>query len=88
MSAELDQRRRNVRVLDLLAESYEAYERGDQAAFAAALDQAIKCDAAVVTVIKGGMLIGEIPRPEEDFGAWTEYVAAQHEGLARAEAAR
>lgn len=29
MSAELDQRRRNVRVLELLSESYEAYARGD-----------------------------------------------------------
>jgi len=35
-------------------------------------------------VMNGGMVIGEIPRPEQDFGAWAAYLGAAHDALAAA----
>lgn len=84
--SDLDQIRRNVQVMDLLTESFEAHERGDREAFERAHAQALDCDAAAVSVLQGGMLIGEVPRPDEDLDLWLEYVEANREKLARAEA--
>jgi hypothetical protein len=82
MTAELDQRRRNVQVLNLLTSSYEAHARGDDGEAERCITAAIETDAAVVAVLRGGMLIGEVPRPEEDPVGWSDYVAAAHEALA------
>lgn len=85
MTAELDQRRRNVRVLELLTESYSAYARGEEAEAIGWYEAAFAHDAAAATVITGGMRIGEVPRPDVDWVAWTEYVAASLVALAVAE---
>jgi hypothetical protein len=82
---DLDQLRRNVRVMDLLTASYEAWSRGDKTGADLRITEALDVDADVVSVLKGGMLIGEIPRPEEDWPGWTEYVAGAREKLAAAE---
>lgn len=84
--SELEQRRRNVRVLDLLTRSYEAHSRGDRAAADAAATEAAECDANVFSVVTGGMRIGAVPRPEEDWPGWMEYVAANRDALADLEA--
>ncbi len=83
---DIEQRRRNVRVMDLLTRSYEAHSRGDREAAQAHYDAAMEVDASATVVITGGMFIGEVPRPEEDWAAWCSYVAANREALARLEA--
>jgi hypothetical protein len=82
----VEQRRRNVRVLHLLDESARAFSRGDREAAQRAMDAANEVDASAVSVITGGMRIGEVPRPEADPDGWSDYIAANEEGLARAEA--
>jgi len=86
MTAGLEQRRRNVRVLDLLTESYMAHSRGDRAAAAAKQDEALSPGGQACVVIAGGMLIGEVPNPDHDLTGWSEYVEAQREALAALEA--
>lgn len=83
---DLDQKRRAVRVLELMDESFRAHQRGDTAAFEAAIYEALGTDPDVVSVVRGGMIIGEIPRPEEHPGAWLEYLQANRDGLAAMEA--
>jgi sugar phosphate isomerase/epimerase len=83
--ADLEQKRRSVRVLELLDESFQAHQRGDSEAFRRALDAALECDADVVAVVQGGMIIGEIPRPEEHPNEWQEYLQANRGGLAEME---
>lgn len=83
---ELEQKRRTVRVLELLNTSFEAHRRGDETAFKAALDEAMAVDGAAFCVIHGGITIGEIPNPERDWPGWGEYLAVNQDGLARAEA--
>jgi hypothetical protein len=73
--SDLDQLRRNVQVMDLLTESYQAHERGDREAFERAYGEALECDPAVVSVLQGGMLIGEMPSPERDPEWWADFVA-------------
>jgi hypothetical protein len=84
--ADLEQKRRTVRVLELLSESFEAHRRGDDDAFRTALDAALECDAAAFAGIQIGMTIGEIPNPERDWPFWVEYVSVNREALAAAEA--
>lgn len=84
--SDLEQKRRTVRVLELLTESFEAHQRGDDAAFLRTLDEATELDPAALVGIRGGITIGEIPNPERDWLAWNEYVAVNQEGLARMEA--
>lgn len=86
--SELEQRRRNVRVLDLLTESYEAHENGDEAASNAAMDRALEIDAGLVSIILGAMIIGEIPNPDRNWPGWAEYVTANRDALADLEAAQ
>jgi sugar phosphate isomerase/epimerase len=83
--ADLEQKRRTVRVLELLDESFQAHARGDGEAFRASLDAATELDAFAVSGIQGGMTIGEIPNPERDWAAWTEYVQVNRDALAEAE---
>jgi hypothetical protein len=82
----LEQRRRTVRVLELLSESFEAHQRGDDESFHAILDTAMECDGLAFAGIRVGITIGEIPNPERDWPAWGAYVAAAREALAAAEA--
>ena len=84
--ADLEQKRRTVRVLELLTESFEAHKRGDDEAFRRALDEATVLDPFAVHGIRGGIVIGEIPNPERDWPLWVEYVQVNREGLARMEA--
>ncbi len=84
--ADLEQKRRTVRVLELLTESFEAHQRGDGEAFRRALDEATALDPFAVDGIRGGIMIGEIPNPERDWPAWGEYVSVNREGLAAMEA--
>ena len=84
--ADLDQKRRTVRVLELLSESFEAHQRGDDESFHAILDTAMECDGFAFAGIRGGIIIGEIPNPERDWPLWVEYVQANRDGLDRMEA--
>lgn len=84
--SDLEQKRRTVRVLELLTESFEARQRGDDAAFRRTLDEATELDPAALVGIRGGITIGEIPNPERDWLLWCEYVAVNREGLAAMEA--
>lgn len=83
---DLDQKRRTVRVLELMDESWRAFARGDTAGCDAAIVEALSVDADVVSVVRGGMVIGEIPRPEEHPGEWLAYLQANRDGLAATEA--
>jgi hypothetical protein len=83
---DLEQKRRTVRVLELLSESFEAHQRGDGEGFRRALDEASELDAFAVSGIRGGIVIGEIPNPERDWSLWVEYVVVNREGLAAMEA--
>jgi hypothetical protein len=84
--ADLDQKRRTVRVLELLSESFEAHMRGDAETFRRVLDEAIELDGFAFAGIRGGIAIGEIPNPERDWPLWVEYVSVNKEGLAAMEA--
>lgn len=83
--SELEQRRRTVRVLELMTQSFEAHTRGDAAAVKAAIDEAIDVDFMAFTGIQGGIIIGEVPNPDQDLPGWTAYVGAAREELARLE---
>jgi hypothetical protein len=68
--------RTTAEVLRLLDESVAAHERGDDAAVGRAIEQALAVDALCVSVIRGGMLIGEVPDPDRDPDGWAAYVQA------------
>jgi hypothetical protein len=83
--SDLDQHRRTVRVLGLLSESVEAYARGDASGADRLIAEAAEVDVMAMSGIQGGILTGEIPHPEQDWAAWTEYVQAARDALAVAE---
>jgi hypothetical protein len=83
--ADLEQRRRTVRVLELLSESFEAHARGDTPAMDRLMSEAAELDVDAVSVIQGGIIIGEIPDPGRDWPAWAAYVAAAREALSAAD---
>jgi hypothetical protein len=83
--SDLEQHRRTVRVLELLADSYRAHAAGDKDRSASALIEANQVDAFAVTGIAGAMMIGEIPDPNSDLGGYLEYVDGQRAALAAAE---
>jgi hypothetical protein len=83
--SDLDQRRRTVRVLELLGESVEAHARGDAAASERLISEAADVDAFAMSGIHGGILIGEIPSPDRNWAGWCEYVQAAKDALAEAE---
>jgi hypothetical protein len=81
---DISQQRRTVRALELLGESHTAHERGDLAACDMFAAQARRdCGGDTVTLLLGGMQIGEIPRPGED--EWPHYLVQQIDALARNE---
>ena len=81
----LDQRRRTVRVLELLSESVKAYACGDASAADRLIQEAAEVDVMAMSGIQGGILIGEIPHPEQDWAEWTMYVQAARDALAATE---
>src|ERR1035441_1617534 len=84
--SDLDQHRRTVRVLGLLSKSVEAYTRGDASAADRLIREAAEADVMAMSGIQGGILIGEIPHPEQDWDGWTMYVQSARDALAAAEA--
>lgn len=81
MSGDLERRRRTVTVLDLLDQSFTA--RGAERS--RLIQAATELDVEAVAIIQGGMLIGEIPNPENDPDTWREYVQAARDSLAEVE---
>ncbi len=72
---------RTVRALELLGKSHDAYERGDLDACDALVRQAAtECGAFTVQGIRGGMIIGEIPKPDDE--GWHRYLDHQRDRLA------
>lgn len=62
-----EQLRRTVRCLALMGESYQAFQKGDIARCDALLDQAVdEAGGDTFILVRGGMTIGEIPKPEND----------------------
>jgi hypothetical protein len=55
---------------------------------ALAAQEACRLDVDCVSVIQGGIYIGEIPNPEADYPAWAEYVQAAQERAHDDEAAK
>lgn len=78
---DLDQRRRTVRALELLADSHAAYERGDVAECGALFDRVRREAGSQLALISDGMTAGEIPEPADE--AWPEFLARQRYGLDR-----
>lgn len=68
--------RQTAEVLRLLDESFRAYHRGDKEAADRAASEACRLDVDCVSVVQGGIRIGEIPNPDRDYPAWAEYVQA------------
>src|SRR5205807_5654006 len=58
------------------------HARGDGETSGALIDEAAEVDAMAVQVIKGGIIIGEIPDPDRDWPEWVRYVARVREALA------
>ena len=83
----IDQRQRNIAVMNLITKSVEAHRRGDAAAAGEAMAEAVRIDPAVVSALTGGMLIGKVPDPEHMPDEWAKYVQANRDGLAAAESA-
>lgn len=72
---------RTVRALELFAASHDAYTQGDHDGCAALLRQAAtECGDFTVVGIRGGMMIGEIPKPYDE--GWNEYLQHQRDRLA------
>lgn len=72
--AELSQLQRTARVLQLLDESFRAHLAGDRTTADLRAAEACGLDVDVVSVVQGGIMIGEIPSPERDYEAWADYV--------------
>jgi hypothetical protein len=71
-----------IRCLELFAASEQAHAAGDLQRCHDLIDQAIdECGADTVTLIRGGMTIGEIPKPDDE--AWHEYLQHQRDRLAQ-----
>jgi hypothetical protein len=83
---ELDQRRRNVRAMDLLDASHRAYHRGLRRAHRRLSDSAWETAPETCAAVLGAMKIGGVPNPDTNPQGWAEYVQIQRDGLARLEA--
>ncbi|HTF08543.1 MAG TPA: hypothetical protein VK659_10280 [Asanoa sp.] len=76
---EMTRAQQTARVLALLDESFQARARGDRAEFDRLAQEAVRLDVDCVSVIQGGIVIGEIPNPETDYAGWSDYVATAQE---------
>jgi hypothetical protein len=71
-----------IRCLELFAESQQAHAAGDLQRCHDLIDQAAtECGADTVVLIRGGMTIGEIPKPDDE--AWHQYLQHQRDRLAQ-----
>jgi hypothetical protein len=62
-----EQLQRTVRCLELMGDSYRAFKNGDVHLCDSLLDQAVEeAGGDTFVLIRGGMTIGEIPKPEND----------------------
>jgi hypothetical protein len=77
------QLRRTVRALELLAESYAAHQRGDQASMNEIFEASGRECPLEWNLLHSGMLIGEIPQPAHP--GWDGYLWAQRAKLAQME---
>lgn len=77
--------RQTAEVLRLLDESFRAHRRGDKEASDRAAQEACRLDVDAVSVVQGGIYIGEIPNPNTDYGDWWEYVQDAQDRAAEAE---
>lgn len=66
-------------VLRLLDESFRAHRAGDKATADRVAQEACRLDVDCVSVVQGGILIGEIPNPERDPVGWADYVQTAQE---------
>lgn len=76
MNNEAERSRQTAEVLALLGESFRAHRRGDKESADRLAQEACRLDVDCVSVVQGGIRIGEIPNPERDYSAWADYVAA------------
>jgi hypothetical protein len=83
--SDLDQRRRTVRVLELIGQFTQADARGGTAEADRLISEAADVDPLAVAWIHDSIVAREIPNPERDWPAWTEYVQAARDALAEAE---
>jgi hypothetical protein len=79
--------RQTAEVLRLLDESFQAHRRGDKESADRAAQEACRLDLDCVSVVQGGIMIGEIPNPSRDPVAWADYVQDAQDRAAEAERA-
>lgn len=82
---DLERKRLTTRVLELLDASARAHAEGRRDESSALMQQACETDVAVVSVVRGGIIIGQIPHPQSQPHEWAEYLDANREELARME---
>lgn len=82
---ELERKRLTARVLELLDASACAHAEGRRDESRALIRQACETDVAAVSVVQGGIIIGQIPHPQSQPQEWAEYLAANRDELARME---
>lgn len=83
--SEVEQRRRNVRVMDLFTQSYDELQAGNRDRAQELVDEASEIAHDTVAVLMGGMRIGQVPQPGSD--QWWEYVQDARDDLALTEEA-
>lgn len=76
-----EQLQRTVRCLELMDESYSAFKAGDLVRCDALIAQAVEQDGVTFVLLRGGMTIGEIPRPWDN--AFEPYVDEQRARLSQ-----
>ncbi len=82
---EIDQRRRNVRALELLDGSHRAFHRNLHRAHRRLADRAWEIAPETCAAILGGVRIGEVPNPDTNPQGWAAYINVQRDGLAKLE---
>lgn len=65
--------------LELLDRSWQAYAAGDNKRGRYLLNLAQEADPVGVSVVTGGIAIGEIPNPDTHYSAWADYVVSARE---------
>lgn len=73
---DIERSQRTAEVLRLLDKSFRAHRAGLGAASDRAAAAACRLDVDCVSVVQGGILIGEIPDPARDPAGWAGYVQA------------
>lgn len=84
-TAELEQRRRDVRCLELIDASHRAWGRGLRRATHRLAEAAAGVAPDTYVFVMGGIMIGEVPGPERDPAGWADYLDGQRDELARLE---